>query len=586
MPIEETIHAPLMLSSALAGPDGGLTLLLGQTAFVLVSWWKVLFFLVPLLLWARLVSSVFDKHAERFHLGRQKWGAVHLSMGLLALVAGLAMPIPAWWGFLVGWVVMVVILAVDVLLFVSITNRDERVPEHLHLRLDMTAFNAASAKRKAEKLAATVSLEIRDPSGSVIPAPPKEAPEYEVRAEAEQIFSKARDMRARRLIITARQQDKPSSAELIIDGVRHPGEQYSAQKAKAIIDFWKFAAGLDVKDVRRRIVGKCTVIRDDVKTQIRMISIGHQGGLRLTMQFDPSDSVRRKPDDMGFLPQQRQALDEIIKAKAGLVLLAAPPQNGRTTTLYSVVQMHDAYTSNVQTLEIEPLAELEGIRQVEFKPADDAEFSTTIRSILRRDPDVVAVAELPDTDTAREVSNADLGRTRVYVSLNADSALAAVQIWVKAVGDPAKAAEHLNGVIAQKLIRKLCGNCRVAYQPPAELIKKLQLPEKVQQLFKKGGQVLIRNKAEVCPVCKGIGYEDQIGAFEVYPIGPAERKMIAAQDWNGLRGEMRKRKLPSIQQAALMMAVEGKTSMEEISRMSAPQGKKPTPASKPAGTSA
>lgn len=584
MPIEETIHAPLLFSTVLAGLEGGFALTLGQTAFVLVSWWKVLLFLAPLLLWAKLVSTVFDKHAERFHLGRQKWGAFHITMGLIALAAGLAMPIPAWWGFLVGWVVMVVILVINVLLFVSITNKDERVPEHLHLKLDTSALSAASAKRRAAKLAATVSLEIRDRSGTVIPAPPKETPEYEVRAEAEQIFSKARDMRARRLIITARPQDKPSSAEFIIDGVRHPGEQYTAQKAKAIIDFWKSAAGLDVKDVRRRIIGKCTVIRDDVKSQIRMISIGHQGGLRLTMMFDPADSVRRKADDMGFTPQQRQALDEIVKAKAGLVLLAAPPQNGRTTTLYSVIQLHDAYTSNVQTLEIEPLAELEGIRQVEFKPTDDAEFSTTIRSILRRDPDVVAVAELPDVDTAREISNADLGRTRVYISLNADSALAAVQIWVKAVGDPAKAAEHLNGVIAQKLIRKLCGNCRVAYQPPAELIKKLQLPGQVQQLFKKGGQVLIRNKAEVCPVCKGIGYEDQIGAFEVYPIGPAERKMIAAQDWSGLRGEMRKRKLPSIQQAALMMAVEGKTSMEEISRMSAPPGGKPPPAPKRVGT--
>jgi type II secretory ATPase GspE/PulE/Tfp pilus assembly ATPase PilB-like protein len=136
--------------------------------------------------------------------------------------------------------------------------------------------------------------------------------------------------------------------------------------------------------------------------------------------------------------------------------------------------------------------------------------------------------------------------------------------------------------MAQKLLRKLCGNCRVPYQPPAELLKKLQLPGNVQQLYKKGGQVLIRNKPEVCPVCKGIGYEAQRGIFEVYPIGPDERKMITAQDWSGLRSEMRKRKLPSIQQSALLKAVEGETSMEEVSRVTSSSAGKKKPDRKPA----
>lgn len=574
MPIDAT---PLLQHTlALADPQ----LVLAQSAFVLVSWWKFLFFFIPLLAWGVLVSKVFDKHAERFHLGREAWGSVHLALGLVALLAGLAVPIPTGWGFLVGFAVMLVILAIDVLVFTTITNRDERVPDHLKLKLNLSGLAEASQRRKAAKQAATVSLEIKDGSGRLVPAPDKETPEYEVRVEAEQVFIKARDMRAGRLIITARAPEAGgSAAEFIIDGVRHPGEALTPQNAKAIIDFWKSCAGLDVKDVRRRLTGKCEVTDDaGVRTRIKMISIGHKGGLRLTMLFNPVESVTRKADDLGLSPVQREILDEIVTDPGGLVLLGAGPMNGRTTTFYSIIQMHDAYTSNVQTIEIEPMAELEGIRQIDFDPASDAEFSTTLRSILRRDPDVVGVAEMPDVETAKEIMHADLDRTRVYLSLNVDSALGAIQVWLKASGDPAKATAKLRGVVAQKLIRQLCGNCRVPYQPPPELLKRLQLPSKVQQLYKKGGQVLIRNKAEICPVCKGIGYEAQIGVFEVYPIGPTEQKMIAAQDWSGLRGEMRKRKLPSIQQSALLKAVDGETSMEEVQRIMA----QPKMARKPA----
>jgi len=559
--------------SSLSVPEPTVPLLVGQSAFMLVGWWKALFFFVPLLLWAKLVSQVFDKHAERFHLGRDKWGAVHMALGLLAVVVAFGMPLPAWWGFLVGFAALVAILFVDVVLFVSVTNRDERVPDQHKLKLDFSSFTAASAKRRAAREAATVSLEIKTPEELTIKPPEKESQEYQVRAEAEQLFSKAREMRASRLVITARAKEGTSSAEMIIDGVRHPGEQMPTAKAKAIIDFWKTCAGLDVKDVRRRLIGTCRVVKDEVKTDVRVTSVGHQGGLRLVMHFDAAASVRRKADELGFTKAQRGVVDTIVQEEAGLVLLAAPAQGGRTTTLYSMVQLHDAYTSNIQTLETEVMAEIEGVRQVKFNPDDDAEYSTTVRSILRRDPDVVAVAEMPDVETAKEIANADLSHTRVYLSLNTESALAAIQVWVKAVGDAKTASKGMRGVIAQRLMRKLCGNCRIAYQPPAELAKKLQLPGNVQQLYKKGGQVLIRNKAEVCPVCKGIGYEAQVGVFEVYPIGEEERGLIAQQDWAGLRNEMRKRKLPSIQQAALLKAVEGETSMEEVQRIS--QQKKP-----------
>ncbi|MEM7623218.1 MAG: ATPase, T2SS/T4P/T4SS family, partial [Planctomycetota bacterium] len=233
---------------------------------------------------------------------------------------------------------------------------------------------------------------------------------------------------------------------------------------------------------------------------------------------------------------------------------------------------HDAYTKNVQTVEVDPQAPLEGVRQVQFtREEDGAEYSTTFRSIVRRDPDVVGLAELPDADTAKEIAAAESDRVRIYASVRADSALAAVQLYVKAAGSSSAAAKGLGAVVAQKLARRLCENCRVPYQPPPAMMQKLGLPaDKVKQLYKKGGQVLVRNKPETCPVCAGSGFDGQIGIFEVFPVGPEERQLIADQDWTGLRAAWRKHQLPSMQQAALRRAIEGVTSVEEVTRVTAP----------------
>jgi general secretion pathway protein E len=140
------------------------------------------------------------------------------------------------------------------------------------------------------------------------------------------------------------------------------------------------------------------------------------------------------------------------------------------------------------------------------------------------------------------------------------------------VGDPKLAAKGLRGVVACKLVRVLCGNCKVPYQPTPDMLKKLGLPQgKVGELFKKGGQVLVRNKPEVCSVCGGVGYSGQTGCFGVFPIGNEEKALIVEGNWNGLRAMMRKTGLPSVQQSALRKAVMGITSIEEVTRITAPK---------------
>jgi len=543
---------------------------LAQSPHVLVSWWKAALILVPVVGWAWLVSTIFDKHAARFFLGPEKWNAIHLGFGLAAVGAAVLMPLPGIAGFLVGYLVLLALLAADVILFVAVTNKDDRVPEKHHLRLDFSSLKEARLARSEARQQATVELEIKGPSGVIIRAPQKDSPEYAIRAAAEQIFIKARQARASQVDF-APAGEGTYAASYLIDGVRQAGDPIPAPDALKLIDFWKGCAELDLKDRRRKLGAKIDVSTGAEKTGVKIVTSGSQSGMRLTMIFNPAESVRREVKDLGLLDSQLESVRAMGKQEGGIVLVAAPSDHGRTTTVYSLLRLHDAYTQNVQTIELEIEDRLEGARQLQYEPKEDGpDYATTVRSVLRRDPDIVGVMELPDVETAKEIAKADLTRSRVYIAVKGEGALAAAQLWVKAVGDAGAASKGLTGIIAQKLVRKLCENCRVPYQPPPEILKKLGLPaDKVKQLHKKGGQVLIRNKPEVCPACQGLGYVGQIGVFEVYEIDDEMRSALAKQDWSGLRNAMRKTQRPTIQQAALRRAVEGVTSIEEVMRITA-----------------
>jgi type II secretory ATPase GspE/PulE/Tfp pilus assembly ATPase PilB-like protein len=554
--------------------------ILGEAVF-LVSFWKPLILLLPFVAWLWVVSKVYDKHAARFFLPRNRWNAIHLSVGFLAIVAALAIPMQGEAAFWIGLGAMIVILAGDLVAYAVVANRDERVPEEFHIKFDyiFKKMEEAKVKREASRRQGKVELVILGPDKKHVPAPEKESPDFEIRMAAESIMTRAMQIRASQVDLQPSGKDATYAVSYLVDGVRQAGEMVPGPLAIKVIDFWKGAAKLDLADRRRKLMGDAHIEHGVDKHKIRVHSSGAQGGMRMTVIFDPEKAVRRKADALGLLDVQFTELKAIVEEGKGVVLVAAMPDMGRTTSLYSILKMHDAYTSNVQTVEIEPQDSLEGVRQNPFEATGEGpEYSTFVRSILRRDPQVVGIGEMPDENTAKEIARSDHERTRVYLSIKTDNALTAIQAWAKAVGDPDLAAKALSGVIAQKLLRKLCINCRVPYQPAPDMLKKLGVPsDKPRQLFKKGGQVLIKNKPEVCPVCSGIGYIGQEGIFEVYRIGRAERELIRAGNFAALRAEFRKRQLPTVQQSALKKALDGITSVEELLRVSPAPGA-PAPA--------
>ncbi len=546
--------------------------------FMLVSAWKPILLFAPFIAWAWFVSTYLDKQAARFFLGREKWALIHMVFALAALAAVALVPIGGFAGFAATLLIVLALLAGDIGLFVAITNRDERVPEHARISMDFEKMRAAREEKAKAKQLGNSELVIVGPDKMKIPPPPKESAEFAVRLAAEQIVVKGLSMHASQIDVLPAN-ESTYAASYLVDGVRQAGDPVARNDAIQIIDFWKSCAKLDVQDRRRKLQGQVSISGDEISaTTLKLVTSGAATGMRLSMIFNPAEAVRRKPDALGLIDRQYELVKSWASQPGGVILLAGPADSGRTTTFYSILKFHDAYTSNISTIEPEIEDAIEGVKQIHFDPAADGpDFATTVRSNLRRDPDVLGVAELPDTETAVNIARADLERSRVYLSLRANSALEAVQLYVKTVGDPKLAADGLKGVIAHRLVRVLCSNCKVAYPPTPDMLKKLGLPpDKVPQLFKKGGQVLVRNKPEICPVCNGVGYMGQTGCFGVFPIEEEEKALIAEQNWAGLRTAMRKRQLPTIQQAALRKAVEGMTSIEEVTRITAEA--KPAPA--------
>ncbi len=583
-------------TAGLIGSTPSLTLALQQgDSLTLVGWWKMLVLILPFAGWGWYVSSILDKHAARFNLPREKFNTVHLFVALGAILLAVLLPMKGMVAFIVALAVLTVILLADILIFISVHNKDERTPEKFRINFIESITKpsedskAKKSKKAAAALAGKVEYAIKSPDKSLVPVPLADSPEFPVRVAAEALLQKMLISRATQVELVPTGKDNTYRPQFLVDGIPSQGDAIPGPDALKIMDFWKGAAKLDLAERRKKLQAEVTFEKDELKRKLRVTSQGVQAGMRLMLMIDPDKAVVRGIGEMGLLDAQKAEIEALVTNTGGLVLVAAPADGGRTTTFYTVIRMHDAYTSNVQTIEMDPQATLEGVKQNKFDQyAEGPEYGTTVRSLLRRDPDVLGVAELPDANTAKEAAKADFDRCRIYVCVKADNAQQALQGWVKLVGDPELAAKGLRGVISQKLLRKLCNNCKAGYAPTPDMLKKLGLPEGgVKQLFKKGGQVMVKDKVQTCPACDGGGYFGQEGAFEVVTLTDGDRSLIKAGDWNGLKLELRKRKVPTLQQAALRKAVDGITSVEEVIRVTTEQAAPaPAPAAAPAAAPA
>ncbi|HEB60460.1 MAG TPA: hypothetical protein ENJ06_01395 [Phycisphaeraceae bacterium] len=545
---------------------------------VLVGFVQPILMLILTLVWAWFVSDKLDKDATYFHMPRRQWNLAHIIAACVALVIYLYIPqVGPGSSFWLNLPIYAILLAASPLAYIVVRNK--KVPEDQRITVSMDKIRGTLEQRRKSKAIRNAALSFKMADGTQYQTPPRDDPAYTVHLGAEEVLLEPLSSRASTVVL-APGRDGQYVLQMVVDGVPRKLQPPQSAPPADIITYFKQLANLDITDKRRKQKAIITAIEGTSQKKIKVVTDGSAKGMRLSLTIDPVKQVNIKVEDLGLLPPQRKAWDELVENGRGVVLVSAGPKQGRTTTLYALISSHDAYLTNVQTLELELERPIEGVRQNVFDPTvEDTDFWTTLRAIMRRDPDVVGVSEMVDPETAKQVALAGLDGPRIYFGIRADNSLQGLQKYIKNVGDPGKAAESLTGLVGVKLLRRLCETCRVPYQPTEEALKKLNLSSsRVKQLYRAGGKVILKgNNPETCPECGGSGYFGQTGVYEILILGDNERDLIASGDLQALRTELRKKRMLFIPDAALMKVIEGETSIEEVNRVLRAQKKPARP---------
>ncbi|MGA1517489.1 MAG: GspE/PulE family protein [Phycisphaerales bacterium] len=544
-----------------------------DTAF-LMSVVKPVLLVASIIPYAWVVSSKLEPDTRYFHFNVALWNGLFLGAGIAALAAVVLIPI-----FWVGWPVAILLLAGT--LFGYWQYRDARVPEERKYRPFSGEFKEKMEARRAKRGIAKAQISFVGAGGEVRNVPGKDDPLLPVHLRVEELLVPALERRASRIDIAPTRSG--IAASCLIDGVRTNLAALSAEESQAIVDYVKAQAGLDVQDRRRRQEADFSLNGPTGAATLTLATSGSSAGQTLRIDFNRRDRLSRPYESLGLLDAQRAVLDPLAEVhdRHGVVLVAAPSGQGLTTTGYSLLSRHDAFTCNIKTLEKKVELRLDGIDHVEWDASNPSlPFATQLQSILRRDPDIVMVGDTGEANAQATAATQGLYGPLVYVLMQQPGVASAITEWCRAVGDLKVAVKPLRAVVTQRLVRTLCPNCKQPFQPPPEQLKKLGIPERAAgRIHRAVGKIQpARNRIEDCPVCQGSGYLGQIAVFEVLPVTEEIRKHLFEGDLKAAMAEARRHKMLLLPEAALAKVVSGDTSLEEFARVFAPKPAAPRPA--------
>jgi type II secretory ATPase GspE/PulE/Tfp pilus assembly ATPase PilB-like protein len=261
------------------------------------------------------------------------------------------------------------------------------------------------------------------------------------------------------------------------------------------------------------------------------------------------------------LPEDNQKFKRLISNPYGMVLLTGPTGCGKTTTLYSVLQMLNVPERNIVTVEDPVEYRLEGITQLQVRPVAGVTFASALRSIVRQDPDVILVGEIRDPETAEIAISAALTGHLVLSTLHTNDAAGAVSRLINLGVAPFLVASAILGAVAQRLIRVTCPDCRQPYKPSVEELANIfgkSLPEKEMRFYKGAG----------CNSCRNTGYHGRRGAFEILPVSSQIRRMITDGSSDGqIKQQAIQEGMRTLTKAAIDEVLRGNTTIDELMRV-------------------
>ena len=534
--------------------------LLSVQAVMSVSIIKAVVLFVALVAWGRW-ATVLDKDAELFYLKRRAFNALTLASGGIGLLLWMVIPF-----YIVGLLAFLMLAGGAAVAYVMLRNPNVPEDERWSLSPDslgkMFSGNRTKADKKRDTHLKFISMASQS-SAHFKAVPETDDPDYEQHLLLDELLNTAMQRRAHRLDIAIGSNE--AIVQVSIDGSPYRLDNMPQEQALKVLKYLKTECGLDTDELRKKQVG---TIKADIGThgvhELQVTAAGSTRGLTLAIDVDFSKQRTIPFDNLGMLEPQIDQIKPVIAETSGVVLVASPARNGRTTTLYSLLDEHDPYLQDIHSLEENIEAKLEGVTQ---HRVEEGEWSRMVRSTMLKDPTVVMVGQVPDAETAKEVVAGAKEGKRIYAGIPANDTFGALKTWASAVKSVPDVADTLQAIICQRLVRKLCPICRQPYQPEAAALKKLNLPsDKITQLYKASGKIISDKREQTCETCQGLGYLGRTAAFEVMVLDNETRELLRAGDMNGLRNALRKKKMMLMQEAALVKVINGDAGISEVMR--------------------
>lgn len=326
----------------------------------------------------------------------------------------------------------------------------------------------------------------------------------------------------------------------------------------AMVSRIKIMANLDIAERRVPQDGRITIRIAGRPIDIRVSSVPTNHGERVVLRLLDKDPEQLNLGALGMDLVVRDRVDRLVHQPHGIVLVTGPTGSGKTTTLYAAIGRINSQALNIMTVEDPVEYELAGIGQIQVNPRTDLTFSKALRAILRQDPDVIMIGEIRDVETAQIAVQASLTGHLVLATLHTNDSVSAVTRLVDMGIEPFLLASSLSGVLAQRLVRRLCPVCREAYPSgPREC-----------DLFPEWDMPKVLYRPTGCAECGQTGYSGRAGIFEVFELDASIRSLIhdgAAEQ--AIREKAETGQLHNLRADAQRWVVSGETSLEEVLRV-------------------
>jgi type IV pilus assembly protein PilB len=352
---------------------------------------------------------------------------------------------------------------------------------------------------------------------------------------------------------------KGSRIRYRIDGVLRDMMKPPLGMHAAIVSRVKVIGKMDIAEKRLPQEGRVRIVAEGRDIDLRVSSMPTLLGEKLVLRILDKQNLRVRMEDLGFRADAMTAVNRMLDRPHGLFLVTGPTGSGKTTTLYSALDLIRSPELNILTVEDPVEYQLELVNQIQVHANIGLTFARALRSILRQDPDVIMVGEIRDEETARVAVQAALTGHLVLATLHTNDAPSTIARLLDMGIESYLLSGAIVGVIAQRLARTICSNCATKYFPTENELADAGLSGKAGRPFKKGAG---------CQQCHDTGCRGRQGIYEIMEITPELRRLIhQAAPTHQLRELLRKQGALTLRDEGVQLALEGKTSLDEVLRV-------------------